>query len=306
MDFNNHSIVIFGVNGWIGKALLDYLINNNLVPENNIIAISSSVKNIKLQNGKVINCITLEEALKLKLENVIFFHLAFLLRNLVSKMPLEQYLKGNETIKNNATRLIENLKPKTIIYTSSGAVYEENRTIATSIDKNPYGYLKYQDELYFEKLAKSISADLIIPRIFNIAGPYINKMDMYAIASFVLRAIEKEEIIINAHNPVIRSYIQIFDLIEILLRWIGDENEKYFLFDTANKEEIELQELAKLALEVANIKGKIIRDFDPMLKKDCYVGDISNQNILTNRYKIKLQTHKDCVSDVHNYIKSKQ
>jgi nucleoside-diphosphate-sugar epimerase len=304
MNFKNNHIVIYGANGWIGKALLDYLINNNLVPEKNIIAISSSVKNISLQNGKIISCITHQEALQLKLENVIFFHLAFLLRNLVSQMPLEDYIKGNEEIRKNATKLIEHFKPEKIIYTSSGAVYEEDRKISMIIDKNPYGYLKYQDELHFKKLAESISAPLIIPRIFNIAGPYINKLDMYAIASFAAQLMSKKEIVINASNPVIRSYIHIFDLIKILLEWSFKNDEKYFLFDSANIDEIELEELAKLTLEVTNIDGKIIRDFNPYLEKNRYVGDISNQNILTSRYKIKLQTHKDCVTSVFNYIKN--
>ncbi len=75
------------------------------------------------------------------------------------------------------------------------------------------------------------------------------------------------------------------------------------MFDSVGESEIELQELASLVVRVANHEAKIIRDFDPSLKKDRYVGDIANQNILTKRYKIKLQSHQDCVHSVYDYIK---
>lgn len=303
MNIKGKNIVIFGANGWIGKALLDFLITNNLSSKDNIIAISSSVKNIVLRNGDSIKCISIEEALKLSLKNVIFFHLSFLLKDVVAKMPLEQYIKGNEKIREDATNLIEHFKPSKIICTSSGAVYEENRKIADSIEKNPYGYLKYQDEIYFANLSKKIGCGLIIPRIFNIAGPYINKLDIYAIGNFIVQILENKKITVNANNAVVRSYIHVFDLIKILLNCANDENNDLVLFDSVNKDEIELAELAQLVLKVTNIEAGIIRSFDPSLPQNRYVGDITQQNILTDKYNIKLQTHEDCVRSVYEYIK---
>ena len=97
-------------------------------------------------------------------------------------------------------------KLKSILYSSSGAIYN---------DHDLYGILKKEDELYFQDLATRIGAQIIIPRIFNLAGPYINKCHSYALSNLIMQFIDHKKAIIQANRPVYRSYIHILDLFKI-------------------------------------------------------------------------------------------
>ena len=296
-------IVIFGINGWVGKALLDYLFHRLKIAKNNLVLISSSSKKIKLIDNTEFDCITFDEALKLPDKNIYFFHLAFKLKDQLLTTDKNTFKKQNLTIQKKALKLIDHFNPNKMIYLSSGAVYNEDRTICNSYDKNPYGYLKAQDEILFNKLSKENNFTLLIPRIFNIAGNYINKFHIYAISDFILQAINNQQIIIKAKHPVIRSYIEIYDLINIITCWAFDQTSQNFTFDTANQDKIELSDLAHLIKNTLNLDIPIIREnFDNTAKSNSYVGNTENINILTKKYQIQLQPHTICINNIYNYL----
>ena len=302
----NNKIVIFGINGWVGKALLDYLFYKIKTPQKNLILISSSKKNISLISGKTFGCITYQEALQLSCRNVLFFHLAFKVKDHLLTTNIDIYKQENNDIKNKASQLIEHFRPNKMVYFSSGAVYNQDKTICRDFEKNPYGFLKAQDELFFQELSVSNNFPLLIPRIFNIAGDYINKHNIYAISDFIIQASQNNKIVINAKHPVIRSYIEIYDLIKIITSWVYDQYSNNFTFDTTNIENIELSDLAALIIKTLHLNAEIIRDgFDKNLENNYYVGNIENLNILTNKYQIDLQPHKTCIKHVYYYLKLK-
>ena len=302
-----NKIVIFGINGWVGKALLDFLHNQLKIPSDDLVLISSSSAEVSLINGTKFTCISYEEALNLPYNNVMFLHLAFKLKDKLSTTTIEEYQKQNHVIRDKAKKLIKHFKPAKMVYTSSGAVYDENYDLCKSLKKNPYGYLKIQDEEFFSRLAKTYNFKILIPRIFNIAGHYINKYNLYAISDFILQAAHTNKIIINANFPVIRSYIEIYDLIEIITKWITDNKSNNFIFDTANTNNLELSDLAELTINTLNLQANIIRkEIDPNLKSNSYIGNTKNLNILLNKYDIKLKSHSTCIKHVYDYLKLKQ
>jgi nucleoside-diphosphate-sugar epimerase len=137
--------------------------------------------------------------------------------------------------------------------------------------------MKYQDETAFTEACAAVGTGLVIPRVFNLSGPYINKFDSYALASFVLQGLRRQPVIIKAHHPVIRSYYFIGDLIELCLQLLFRQSRLATeCFDVAGAEIIELGELAKRVVKVlAGQRAKVPIQRLPMQDgavEDRYLG----------------------------------
>ena len=289
--------IIYGANSWLGKATIDYLLTNLKIDNTNIIAISSSVKKLALRDNKSHDCYTITDILNKHYTDVIFFNYAFALKEQIGTLGNKKFIETNLQIRENAEKLIRHLQPLTIIYSSSGAAQNPDQ------DQNPYGYLKREDEVFYRKLAQELGCKLLIPRIYNLAGPYINKLDVYALGNFIKQSLQNNKIKINAESEVIRDYIHVFDLVEIIVKWASDDNsEKFFTFDTGINNNLELKELAQLIKNITNNKTSINRASNPKLHANIYVGNIKNQETLTSRYKIKLKNIEKCIEDTYDYL----
>ena len=114
-----------------------------------------------------------------------------------------------------------------------------------------------------------------MPRIFNMGGPYINKWQAYALSSLLAMALRGEKLVIAAHHPVIRSYLAVQDILQVLTGWLMNGQAKGELtFDMSSPDTVEIGELAK---RICKATGRdiadIARTFDPALPADRYLGD---------------------------------
>ena len=55
-----------------------------------------------------------------------------------------------------------------------------------------------------------------MPRVFNLAGPFINKIQIYALATMIGDALAGRPIEIRASHRVLRSYLHVGDCIDAL------------------------------------------------------------------------------------------
>ena len=307
---SNHIFIVTGANGWIGKAtvmlLAQYL--GKSAP-NRIIPCSSSLSHFNLQNGTKLKCRKLEELGSLpKSLPYIIFHFAFLTKDKLLQMPVSEFAVANLEIRKKITDFIKETKPEGIIYASSGAVYNNDRTISNDITVNPYGFLKAQDESHFLTVSADIGTKLVIPRIFNIAGYYINKWEIYALSSFIMQALNHKHILINAKHPVIRSYVNVIDVINLCLLYLLDKQQssKENIFDTVGTEELELTALAELVRSCLGEENiPIIREgYDAELLPDRYVGCDHAQNILLNKFQYQPFSIQTSINQTIKYIKN--
>ncbi len=306
---SNHIFVITGATGWIGRTIAQMLYQYLGSEFNNrVIVLSNSAPSITLQNNAVIQCAPFDSIESLPPnKKYILFHLAFLTKDKVSQMSGADYIEKNLAIRKTITKFIEKIDLECLIYASSGAVYNKDRTLCDDFKKNPYGALKAQDERYFTDLiASKNNARIIIPRIFNIGGPYINKWQNYALSSFIIQALTKGEIVINAKHEVIRSYVSIVDLVNILLMLAIDESKTNIIFDSAGEEVLEIYGIAQLVIKELGLNIDIIRDFDKKLPSDIYYGDTKIQNNILNEYGYVLRNMNDIVGDTADYLKIKE
>jgi nucleoside-diphosphate-sugar epimerase len=175
----------------------------------------------------------------------LFLHFAYLTRDKVSTQNLDDYISGNRHISSTVMHAMRHIGCAGLFMPSSGAVYTKDRMIDADMQANPYGVLKYEDEVAFSKLANELNCTAVIPRVFNLAGPFINKTEHYAISSMIRAVLSNQSISIRAAHAVVRSYTHVGDIISLALALMMNKNIKQHIFDTAGEKNVELSELAQ-------------------------------------------------------------
>jgi len=292
----NLHFIITGASGWIGKALLETLYHT-LGKEfsQKVFAISATTKTIELRGGISVKTYNYNHDFPQN-KKYIIFHLAFLTKDKLASHSEEEFLLQNQKIRSDITKIINDVKPQALFYSSSGAAHSQS---------DQYGIEKLDDEKYFAELAEKNGFEIIIPRIFNIAGPYINKVNLYALSDFIMQSKLSKTIKISAKIKVLRSYIHISDLLKICFSWILDDNKKEhkIIFDTANYDELEMADLADLVAKVMNNSTQIIRpEFDEKAAENRYVGDGGIQKKLCQKYGINILNHQEIIEDTAKYL----
>jgi UDP-glucuronate decarboxylase len=306
---SEYNFIVTGANGWMGRATLEML-HQALGPTfaTRVTALGSRQSHIKLTDECSCPVQSLLEW-KISFEKpAIIFHYAFLTKDKVSTISTEDYIERNEAISKTVREWISSGIVKGVVMPSSGAVYDFIQGKTRDPDALLYGQLKYKDEASFSAVCESNAASLIMPRLFNLSGPYINKFESYALSSFIVQVLKGNPINIHARQPVIRSYYYIGDLIELCLKLLFNQTSpKAECFDTASKEVVELSELAKHVASVMSNYSPAISQRLPMQSdavENRYVGNRTRIEELEKRLGIKPISLEAQISLTSQYIQS--
>ncbi|CAD6879884.1 hypothetical protein [Methylomonas albis] len=270
-------IAVTGASGWLGRAALE-LFSALYGDEFNgrVSAYGSREQQIILDDGRTVSVRPLTEIIHRHTQHDIYlFHFAFLTKDKVGGYTDDEYIRLNNDIRSLVMQVLKQSQVKAVLLSSSGAVYDYLNDSNRDKSANLYGRLKYEDELLIEEICNKYDIKLLIPRIFNLSGPYINKLSAYALSSIITNVVAGENVVIRANKFVFRSYIYILDLLLLCIRMMFSERfEKIVRFDTVGDETVEVGELAvkvcKL-LDVADLtieRPNIIGD-----EADSYLGN---------------------------------
>jgi UDP-glucuronate decarboxylase len=272
------NFVVTGASGWLGKATLEML-RQALGADfaTRVTALGSRQSQISFADGQTCPVQALLEWQLPLGQPVIIFHYAFLTKDKVGGISTEEYVARNEAISRGVRAWIEAGNVRGVVMPSSGAVYDFLHTKSRDPAALLYGQLKYNDEIAFSATCEANSTGLLIPRVFNLSGPYINKFDSYALASFIFQILSARPVTIHARRPVIRSYYFIGDLIELCLQLLFKQTtSKTECFDVAGEEVVELSELSQRVAAVLADRSPMFVQRLPMLEnavEDLYVGN---------------------------------
>jgi UDP-glucuronate decarboxylase len=233
-----------------------------------------------------------------------FLHNAFLTRDKVAAYPLADYIARNRAISAAVAEAAAKVSVTGFFLPSSGAVYSKDRTLDRDLTKNPYGALKIEDEERFAALAEQSNFALAVVRVFNLSGPYINKIGSYALSSILDDILHRRTVVLKARHPVLRSYVQICDLIGLVLALLGRAKASdRWLFDTAGETVVEVGALAELARAVMGepdlaIDRPALAGGEP---EDRYVGDGAAMADLARRHDIVFRPLSEQIRDTADY-----
>jgi UDP-glucuronate decarboxylase len=297
-------VVVTGGGGWLGQATLEMLeASLGTQVASRVHVFGSSRRSMSLRSGTRLEVLPLQDLSRLSLGPHLLAHYAFATREFVSQLGVEPYIARNEELTDLVATHILRTRPTGILNLSSGAVYQGN-DVAT----NPYGVLKARDERRFFAMAQELgsvgpSPRIVIPRLFNLSGPFLNKPD-YVLGSLIRDIGGGGPIHLHAAKSVVRSYVHVGDLVNLAFAMMLEDGPLPLdAFDTAGEREIEVGELAELTASVLGHPGmEILRPPFDGSPEDRYVGDPSTFRFLARSYGVELQLLPQQIRDTAHYL----
>jgi nucleoside-diphosphate-sugar epimerase len=261
-------VAITGASGWIGRAMTQMALEAMGGDVARLRLYGARARRIEL-SGKPLAVETLQDAAPLGDGEWLVLHLAVAGGERIAE---PQALRAaNEAMLAQALALAATAgQARRFVAASSGAVYQAGQGPA---EKQAYSDLKRDQESVVRAWAKKTGAPLLIPRIFNVGGPYISHPQRYALGSFIQQALDGGVIEIGARRPVVRSYVHVLELARVVFDLALDEAPS-LTFDTAGPEIVELADLAvavgaALGLPDIQVRRPPLEASD----EDRYVGD---------------------------------
>lgn len=273
----NKRFIVTGATGWLGRATLEMLASA-LVNEfrERVTAYGSRHQDMQLSQGVQLRIEPLTKlAPHVDAAKTYVFHYAFLTKDKVAGMSEQEYFQKNRAISRQVRDGLAGRNIRGLLVASSGAVYDYRAGSGRDASANPYGQLKAEDEEQFAAACAAAGIPLVMPRIFNLSGPYINKFSAYALSSIIADIYQGGPIRLTARQRVLRSYVYVGDVIELgVRRLLQQVAPLQLVFDAAGEEVVEVGELADRVRSVLSAEDIAIeRQAFTSHHENRYVGD---------------------------------
>ena len=256
----SRQVLVTGAQGWFGSAtmeMLDQALGDRF--DRCVTAFGRTAAEVTLRSGRRVKLHPLASLADYASggDDILLAHYAFATREKAASLGAETYIANNRALTAFMEVQGRRLGVAGTFSTSSGAVYTPDRRLDRSLDSNPYGALKLEEEEAFARLRSETGARTAICRVFNVAGPFLNKD--YAIGSLILSALHDPVLTIRAQHRVYRSYAHIRDIVSIgFAVMLGVVPVPDAPYDTAGAETVEVGELAERVRTVLDCPGKPI------------------------------------------------
>jgi nucleoside-diphosphate-sugar epimerase len=284
-------VVVTGAGGWIGQAVLEMLDSalGDSFPTR-VHVYGQNHRTLRLRSGRQLVSEPLGSLRDLSIGPHLLAHLAFVTREHTVTQSTASYVALNEAISSAVLDHARRTDVEGVFLPSSGAVYGPAGSPDADLVTNPYGALKLRDESRFAEVS-SLKERTAIVRVFNLAGPFINKTSIYALGSIITDLKQGGPITLRADHPVIRSYVHVRDLVELAFAlMMGRTAGPGTPFDTAGDREIEIAELAALTASLLGMPDVQINRPSAVegALSDRYVGDSTLMGTLASHIGVDL------------------
>lgn len=296
---SDRRIVVTGASGWLGSAAIE-LLHDALGPAllDRLHCFGSAARTLRLRDGLSVPQRPLGEIGDLRSEPTILLHLAFLTKDRVEGMDAEAYSRANAALSARVLDALDRIGTTAVFVGSSGAARFADDPGAAH-DMRLYGALKKRDEDDFAAWAEARGRTAVIARVFNVAGPYINKHGAYALAAFVLDALAGRPVTVRAPHRVERGFVAIRELMSLVFLLLLEEGG-VTRFDTGG----DALELGEAAAIVARILGGVPVERAAITadRVDRYVGDRAAYDRLRVGRDIETVPFSDQVRETADYL----
>jgi nucleoside-diphosphate-sugar epimerase len=272
---------IVGTSGWIGRttaALLHEALGAEVFAER-VACFGSRAGVIDLGDGISIPQRPLAELAEQGHRPTLLFNLAFLTMDKIAGMDSAEYVRANRALSATVLAALEPIGADRLFVASSGAAAFAD-VIQAKPDLRLYGGLKRDDEQMFADwaLAAPERRRTVIARIFSVSGPWINKPDVYALASFILDALDGRPVEVRAPMRVWRSYVAVRELVSLVLAaLLAEDGGSVMRFDTGGE-----------ALELGDVGAKVVQAIGGEVRRCPITGAVDNRYVGDGRRYAKL------------------
>lgn len=296
--------LVVGGSGWLGQATLEML-DGALGPAfpERVGVFGSHERLLALRSGRLVPCRDLRALEQEADRPTALFHLAFQTKEKVRALGAAAFVAQNEAIGATVAGFAVSRSRCRIFVPSSGSVYRPDRGIDDDLDVNPYGVMKARDEMRFLALGEK-GHRVAVCRIFNMTGPFINKLDDYVLGSIVRDILGGGPISLRAERRLFRSQVHVGTVVDLATALLLAEADPPPPFDTAGAEILEVGELAARAARVLGHPGMEIRRAALKdLPDDVFVGAGRIMAALLERHGIRPLPLDDQIRDTARYLK---
>lgn len=301
---SDYHIVVTGVGGWLGRAtleMLDNVLGNQITSR--VSAFASSKRTVRLDSGRSIGVAPLDQLCAVEAGPSYVLHYAYLGKEKVAELGPERFASTNRAINDVVERYCERVRAGGLFFASSGAAYYATGS-PEDVTREPYGASKVYDEARFGKFRRP-SFTVATCRIFNLGGPYMNKVAEYALSCILLDLRKGGPIRLRANRPVVRSYTHVRDVVDLALALLVRGSAPAVPFDSAGEEEIEIGDLAVRAAGLLGAPDvRVERPEMSNLPPDRYAGDGARFESLLQETGIRRATLDEQILDTARYLGS--
>lgn len=296
--------VITGPTGWIGRALLALLYKagdpDALAPGESVALFGSRAGTIAVHGGPDLPITPLAQIGAADVAGAHVVHLAYLTKDRLGQMSEDAFARTNTTIDQCVLDAITGAPPASLFVASSGAA----RQAENGLDRNAYGLAKLEQETRFLAYAKSSGVAVLCGRIFNLAGPHINKLQDYAVSNFALQAMRGDTISIAAAQPVFRSFLHVEDLCRMIVRAARARLGQHKVIDLCGHEVLEIQDIAARVGRAVGNGFRIDRHVVTFAGESAYVGQPIDSLVLAMRLNLCLKGFDEQLKDTLTWMRA--
>ncbi len=294
-------IVITGAGGWLGSATLEML--HGLFRETfnrRVFSFGSASRVLVLRDGAEVAQHPLTALADLPSSPTLVLHLAFQTKGTTGH-PADEFIEANRAIGERVRAALNRIGAEAVFLASSGAA-NMAYLAETAPFKRLYGSLKLEDEARFRSWGEDSGRAVVIARVFNLSGPYINNRSHYALACFIADALAGRPIAVRAESEVYRSYLATEELISVVLGVLTDR-WRCCSFDAAGEVAYEMDEIARTVAHTLGHQLGVARQ--PLMEgrpADRYVGDGIAYRALRDEYGVSPIGLSDQIKETARYM----
>lgn len=295
-------LVITGPNGWIGQALLACLSTSGdsdaLRADDSLMLFGSRPATIAGPDGSPLAVRPLADITADDVDGAMVIHLAYLTKDKIDTFGEPAFRDANTAIDDAVLNAMSEGRPRSVFVASSGAA----RLADEGIDRNAYGLAKLEQEARFLDFGRTAGVPVLCGRIYNLAGPHINKLDAYAVSNFAVQAMAGGPVRIAANQPVFRSFLHVTDLCRLILRAVRGGHGEDRPIDLCGAEVLEMADIA--ALVIAALGGGVTIERGPVdfVRRSDYLGCAQETQVLAMRLGLKTSGAATQVRDTIDWI----
>jgi nucleoside-diphosphate-sugar epimerase len=296
-------VVVTGASGWIGLATLEML--HGLLGESfqsRVACFGGRARRLSLREGVEVAQAPLEALDELAAVPSLVLHLGFITQGPQMTLGAGDYVAANKALAQRVISALDRIGAEAVFLASSGAAYLADPGGGPQ-SKELYGWLKVQDEDAFSRWGAERGKTVATARIFNLAGPYMNRRLTYALACFIADALAGRPITVRATHPVYRSYTAIEELMSVAFGALTASPSRAFAFDTAGEETLEMGELADCVAAALGSSHRVVRpQMHAGAAADRYVGDGAAYTALGRELAVARTSFSDQIRQTADYM----
>lgn len=261
-------VALVGASGWVGAALANRILDAapGLTPDR--LRLFTSVPRVLTIGDTVLRTEPLSNGVRLGGGDWLVLH-----AGVIGAPPggdLSAMRDRNDALLTRVLGVAGTGAVRRLLMASSGAAHRPDEGGPA---KAAYSRMKRDHEDAVDEWAERTQTAVLLPRIYNLGGPYITYPQNYALGDFILSQAKTGRIAIGSGDPVVRDFTHVLELAGALLDMAVDETEGRDPFDIGGGDAVELGDLAYLVAKAFGAEPAITRPAASGGPGDRYVGD---------------------------------